>query len=120
MATKTTRVFGRMARALAAYEIRGLHTSLPFHEALLRETDFRKGDLWTTMIADLKVVERMRGRGLREERIAAIAAALSAGTGLESLKGTLPLGRSAVSPWTLAGRRELHGGADAVPPRRRW
>ncbi len=113
-------VVERMARALSEYEVRGLHTNLPFHEALFREAAFRKGELWTTMIADLRIVERMRGRGPREERIAAIAAALAAGTGLAALERTLPLGRSTVPGWALAGRRELHGGADAVPPRRRW
>ena len=113
-------VVERMSRALADYEIRGVQTNLPFHEALFRERAFRKGDLWTTMIADLKIVERMRGRGPREERIAAIAAALAAGPGLESLEGTLPLGRSVVPGWAAAGRRGLHGGADAAPARRRW
>ncbi len=113
-------VVERMTRALAEYEIRGLLTNLPFHEALFREPAFRRGDLWTTMIADLRIVERIRGRGSREERIAAIAAALAAGPGIESLERTLPLGRSAVPGWALAGRRELHGGADAVPTRRRW
>jgi pyruvate carboxylase subunit A len=113
-------VVERMARALADYEVRGLHTNLPFHEALFREAAFRKGDLWTTMIGDLRIVERLRGRGPREERIAAIAAALAAGPGLESLESTLPLGRSTVPAWAVAGRRELHGGSDAVPTRRRW
>ena len=113
-------VVERMTRALADYEIRGVHTNLPFHEALFRETAFRGGNLWTTMIGDLRIVERMRGRGPREERIAAIAAALAAGPGLESLETSLPLGRSTVSGWALAGRRELHGGADAVPTHRRW
>ena len=113
-------VVDRMARALADYEVRGLQTNLPFHEALFHEPAFRKGDLWTTMIADLRIVERMRGRGPREERIAAIAAALASGPGLEALEGALPLGRSTVPSWAAAGRRELQGGADAVPTRRRW
>ncbi len=113
-------VVERMSRALADYEIRGLQTTLPFHEALFREAAFRKGNLWTTMVSDLRIVERMHGRGPREERIAAIAAALAAGPGLEALESTLPLGRSVVPAWALAGRRELHGGADALPTRRRW
>ena len=113
-------VVERMARALADYEIRGIQTNLPFHEALFREPSFRRGNLWTTMIADLRIVERLHGRGPREERIAAIAAALAAGPGLEALERTLPLGRSVVPGWAVAGRRALHGGADAVPARRRW
>ena len=113
-------VVERMARALADYEVRGVQTNIPFHEALFREPDFQKGDLWTTMIADLRIVERMRGRGPREERIAAIAAALAAGPGLEAFERTLPLARPSVPGWAVAGRVELHGGADAVPSRRRW
>lgn len=113
-------VVERMARSLADYEIRGVQTNLSFHEALFREPSFQRGDLWTTMIADLRIVERMRGRGAREERIAAIVAALAAGPGLEAFERTLPLARPAVPGWALTGRRELHGGADAVPSRRRW
>ncbi len=109
----------RMRRALADYEVRGVKTNLPFHEALLRERAFQRGDLWTTMIADLRIVERMRGRGSQEERVAAIAAALAAGPGFEPFAWTLALQRPRLSGWTLAGRRDLHGGADALPHRRR-
>ncbi len=113
-------VVERMARALADFQVRGVQTNLPFHEALFREPRFRKADLWTTMIADLRIVERMRGRGPHEERIAALAAALAAGPGLESFERSLPLARTTVPGWARAGRSELHGGADALPPRRRW
>ena len=110
----------RMGRALADFEIRGVKSTTPFHEALLRERAFRKGDLWTTMVADLRIAERMRGRGVREERVAAIAAALASGPGIEPFTHTLALQRPRVSPWALAGRGDLHGGADAIPrPRRR-
>ncbi len=113
-------VVERMSRALADFQVRGVQTNLPFHEALVREPRFRKGDLWTTMIADLRIVERMRGRGPHEEHIAALAAALAAGPGFESFERTLPLSRTSVPGWARAGRAELHGGADALPPRRRW
>ncbi len=110
----------RMRRALTDYEIRGVRTNVPFHLALLRERAFERGDLWTTMIADLRIVERMRGRGPQEERVAAIAAALAAGPGFEPFAWTLTLQRPRLSGWALAGRSDLHGGADALPhPRRR-
>ncbi len=83
-------VVDRMAHALADFQVRGVQTNLPFHEALFREPAFRKGDLWTTMIADLRIVERMKGRGPEEERIAALAAALAAGPGIELLERALP------------------------------
>ena len=112
-------VVERMGRALADFEVRGVKTNLPFHEALFRERAFRRAELWTTMISDLRIVERMRGRGIREERVAAIAAALAAGPGFEAFGRALPLQRAAAPAWALAGRRELHGGADAVPGHRR-
>ncbi len=112
-------VVTRMGRALADFEILGVRSNLPFHEALLREPAFARGDLWTTMIADLKIVERMRGRGAQEERVAAIAAALAAGPGFERFARPLPLQRPAVPAWALAGRKDLHGGADALPHSRR-
>ena len=111
----------RMERALADFEVRGVQTSIPFHEALLRENRFRRGDLWTTMVADLHIVERMHGRGPWEERVAALAVGLTASGGVDRLRPRLPLERTAVHPWSLAGRRDLHAGGDhAVPPRRRW
>jgi pyruvate carboxylase subunit A len=110
----------RMGRALADFEIRGVRSTIPFHQALLKERSFQKGDLWTTMIADRRIAERMRGRGPSEERIAAIAAALASGPGLEPFTHALALQRPRVPPWALAGRRDLQGGADALPhPRRR-
>lgn len=111
----------RMERSLREYEIRGVKTSIPFHEAILQEPAFKKGDVWTTMIADLRIVERLRGRGAWEERVAAIAAALVASGKAETFVPRLPLQWSAPVPWVLAGRRDLHAGGDhAVSPRRRW
>jgi len=112
-------VVDRMARTVADFEVLGVKTNLPFHEALFRERAFQRGDLWTTMISDLRIVERMQGRGPREERIAAIAAALAAGRGPEALARALPLQRLPPPAWALAGRKDLHGGADAIPHHRR-
>lgn len=110
----------RMQAALAQLSIRGVHTNGPFHRALLNERRFARGDLWTTMVADLRIVERLRSRGVWEEVIAAIACALDAGGRL--VAGSMQaLERPPSSAWTLAGRRErLAGGGHAVPSRRRW
>ncbi len=111
----------RMQRALADYEIRGVHTTLPFHEALLRERSFQRGILWTTMVSDLRIPQRMKGRGAWEERLAAIGAAIVIGPGVETFAPRLSLRKSAAPPWAMVGRRELHaGGVHAVSPRRRW
>jgi len=110
----------RMRRSIEAYEIRGVQTSLPFHRALLQRREFVRGDLWTTMVADLRIAARLRSRGPWEERVAAIAAALVA-SGRLARGPPFPLERASVAKWALAGRRErLAGGGHAVSPRRRW
>ena len=111
----------RMERALGEFDIRGVNTTVPFHRAILREPAFQRGALWTTMVADRRIVERMRGRGPWEERVAALAVALAAGGSLERVRASRPLERSAVPAWALAGRAErLAGGEHAIPPRRGW
>ncbi len=110
----------RMQSAVDHFEIRGVQTSLPFHRAILATKAFREGNLWTTMVADLRIAERIRGRGPWEESIAAIAAALATSRRLAA-GPTHTLERSSLSPWALAGRRDtLAGGAHADPSRRRW
>src|SRR2546427_13047305 len=108
-----------MRRNIDAFEVRGVNTNLPFHRALLRRSEFVQGNLWTTMVADLRIATRLRSRGPWEERIAAIAAALVA-SGQLARGATFPLERPSVAGWALAGRRErLSGGGHAVSPGRR-
>jgi pyruvate carboxylase subunit A len=110
----------RMRHAVDAFEIHGVQTTLPFHRAVLREPSFVRGDLWTTMVADLRIVERLKGRGPWEETIAAIAAALAV-EGRLSMGPLLALRSGPTSGWALAGRRERFAeGGHAVPSRRRW
>jgi len=110
----------RMQTGIDRFEIRGVFTNLPFHRALLKQPDFRRGHLWTTMVADLRVAERIRGRGPWEERVAALAAAVAASGQLEA-GPTLSLQALRPSSWTRAGRRDqIGGGGHAVPTRRRW
>jgi len=108
-----------MRTSVDEYEIRGVYTNLPFHRALLRRPEFVRGNLWTTMVADLRIAARLRSRGPWEERVAAIAAALAA-SGRVARGPTFPLERPSVTRWSIAGRRErLSGGGHAVSPRRR-
>src|SRR6059036_198614 len=110
----------RIRRCVDAYEILGVYKNLPFHRALLHRPEFVRGHLWTSMVADLRIADRLRSRGPWEERIAAIAAALFA-SGQLARGATYPLERPSVAGWALAGRRErLSGGGHAVSPRRRW
>src|SRR3989454_676616 len=109
-----------MRRNIDAFEVRGVNTNLPFHRALLRRSEFVQGNLWTTMVADLRIAARLRSRGPWEERFAAIAAAFVA-SGRAARGPTFPLERPLVTRWSSAGRKErLSGGGHAVSPRRRW
>src|SRR3989475_673318 len=67
-----------MHSSIDAFEIPGGRTNPPVHPALLRRPQFAQGNLWTTLVADLRIAGRLRSRGAWEERIAAIAAADSA------------------------------------------
>src|SRR3989454_6115073 len=110
----------RMRRSIEAYEIRGVQTNLPFHRELIQRPEFVRGDLWTTMVADLRIAARLRSRGPWEERVAAIAAALVA-SGRVARGTTFPLERPPVAKWAVAGRRErLAGDGNEISPRRRW
>jgi len=110
----------RMQSSVDAFEVRGIPTNLPFHRSLLSERHFRRGELWTTMVADLRIAERLRTRGPWEERVAALAAALVESGRLAS-GPTYALEKPQPSAWSLAGRKErFAGGAHAVPARRRW
>jgi pyruvate carboxylase subunit A len=115
-----TQAIEQMRRSVDAFEIRGVHTNLPFHRALLRTSAFTRGDLWTTMVADLRIAEKIRSRGPWEQRIAAIAAALVAADRV-SMGPTFPTARPSTSKWAHTGRRaQFAGGDHAVPPRHRW
>src|SRR5207249_3938258 len=46
----------RMLRSVDAFEVRGIHSTLPFHRVLLSDRDFIKGTLWTTMVDNLRRV----------------------------------------------------------------
>jgi acetyl-CoA carboxylase biotin carboxylase subunit len=109
----------RIRRGVESFVIRGCHTTLPFHRALLVEPHFLRGDLWTTMIADLRIVEKLRGRGPWEEQVAAIAAAIEAG-GRLAAGPTYALEATRPSRWARSVRTDRLGGGGAVPRRHRW
>jgi len=110
----------RMRGSVDAFEVRGIHTNLPFHRSLLSEPHFVRGQLWTTMVADLRIAERLRSRGPWEERVASIAAALVE-SGRLVAGPTYALQKPRSSSWSIAGRKErFAGGGHAVPARRRW
>lgn len=109
----------RIRRGVEDFVIRGCHSNLPFHRALLVEPHFVRGDLWTTMVADLRIAERLRSRGPWEERVAAIAAAIEAG-GRLAAGPTYALESTRLSSWARSVRTDRPGGGGALPRRRRW
>jgi len=109
-----------MRGSVNAFEVRGIHTNLPFHRALLTEPHFVRGQLWTTMVADLRIAERLRSRGPWEERVASLAAALVESDRLVA-GPTYAFEKAQSSAWSIGGRKErFAGGGHAVPTRRRW
>ncbi len=110
----------QMRRCVDEFVIRGVYTNLPFHRALLRREEFVRGNLWTTMVADLGIAARIRSRGPWEERVAAIAAALVASRRVDMGPG-YSFEKPTLAKWALAGRPgHVPGGSHALPPRRRW
>ncbi len=113
-----TGAIAAMERALKSFKIEGVPTTIPFHRAMLRDEAFRKGDLWTTMIADRDVLATLAGRPVAREEVEALAVALaSAPHVVELLAARQPLRRPHVPAWAARGRRELIGGRDALPSR---
>jgi len=107
-----------MGRALREFRIVGVPTTIPFHRAMLRTDEFVSGDLWTTMVSDLKLVDRLHGPKVPEEHVEAIALALAANPHIaERLSNRLRLHRPRVTRWASAGRESAQGGRDAVPSR---
>jgi pyruvate carboxylase subunit A len=47
----------RMERALYEYVVVGVKTNIPFHKAVMRNPDFRSGDITTAFIEDHKILE---------------------------------------------------------------
>jgi acetyl-CoA carboxylase biotin carboxylase subunit len=70
----------RMRRALLEYEVRGIRTSLPFFQWMLRQPAFLAGEFHTEFLDEL--LQRRRGEGFSDidpslEEVAAIAACIA-------------------------------------------
>src|SRR3990172_11443869 len=66
----------RMRRALREFKIVGVSTNIPFHLQVMENTHFLAGELDTTFVE--KYFQPRQENGLREERVALLAAALLA------------------------------------------
>ena len=95
----------RLARALDEFQVGGIRTSLPFHREVVRDADFRSGDI------DIGYVERVMPRLAPllqatgpDAETAVIFAAIAASDGAAARPGLRAEGSS---PWALQGRRAL-------------
>jgi acetyl-CoA carboxylase biotin carboxylase subunit len=98
----------RMRRALGEYVIGGIRTTIPFHQWLMDDEDFRAGRLDTGFIE-----RRYRPQATHPDELTQDMALIAAV--LDHLQATRqatatpmsPSGRDDVSPWKLAGRVDL-------------
>ena len=100
-----TEAIERMTRALKEYVIKGIKTTIPFHERVMEKLDFKAGRIDTTFI-DTKFVKDESARELLHREIAVISAAVF--TYHKEKQTMIPkaaLGAPAESPWKLAGRQ---------------
>jgi acetyl/propionyl-CoA carboxylase alpha subunit len=95
----------RMRRALAEYEIAGLHTTLPFFRRIMEDEEFIAGKLDTGFIG--RFFEREAERSsedtdLNDRDIAVIAAALAYAKRASVRSATAP--NRTLSPWVISAR----------------
>ncbi|MFQ6019345.1 MAG: acetyl-CoA carboxylase biotin carboxylase subunit [Dehalococcoidia bacterium] len=92
----------RMRRALAEYTVIGIQTTIPFHQQVMDDPDFLRGEIDTTFI-DRRFTRAPLGHDGGFQEVAVIAAAIH----LHRRGGRplVPIGREPASTWKAAGRR---------------
>ncbi len=101
----------RMKRALKEYVIKGIKTTIPFHQKVLRNENFIKGNISTDFIDKEVLAEPQPREGSLEVAIA--AAAIKEYLREKELKNKLVVFNetcAAGSPWKESGRRSAMAG----------
>lgn len=97
----------KMARALSEFQIEGIQTTIPFHQALIEFPDFREGNYTTRFIEQnehlLENSEHVRNKLTVEEAIVVAVKVIDHKTKLETKIGAVP---EVSSPWSSAFRLE--------------
>ncbi len=100
----------RMRRALREFVVKGIKTSIPFHQAVLENQKFLSGHFDTSFIETeiLPNLNRLQSRDERERQVAVMLAALAGYArdrelAARAAQAQAPGGGG--SPWKLAGRR---------------
>lgn len=95
----------RMRRALQEYVIQGIKTTIPFHQWVMEDPDFLKGDFDTTFI-DTRFAERWAAETKRNKDLALIAAAIYAYLREKKAESFRPAVAPAMgNPWKMAARQ---------------
>lgn len=98
----------RMLRALSEFHVEGIRTSIPFHQSLLRDEDFVKGEIDTEFLERLES-KRERPQSTDEKetrRLAAIAASLAAYLEARTDRKPKTTTPERTSAWKLTAREE--------------
>ena len=105
----------RMQRALKEFVVKGIKTTIPFHRRILKNENFRKGDISTEFIDKEKVLFEATEEEKQLKEITLAAAAIKEylrereiTNKLSKFKETCSYG----SPWKEAGRRAAVFGAN--------
>ena len=95
----------RMRRALMEYTIHGIKTTIPFHQRVMADPEFLKGEIDTTYI-DRRFAGRPHAWDESDRDVALVAAALHAFVRDRARRGARsPQAGPAESLWKLAARR---------------
>ncbi|UCF88037.1 MAG: ATP-grasp domain-containing protein, partial [bacterium] len=99
-----TEAVDRMKRALAEYIVKGIKTTIPFHQKVMENKDFLAGNITTGFIGDKFVLEAGEVNGELQD-VAIISAALQ--TARRKRDTVTPEGPSGgvTDLWKMAGRR---------------
>ncbi len=99
-----TEAVDRMKRALSEYVVKGIKTTIPFHQKVMENEDFLAGNITTGFIGDTFVLEdQVLNEELRE--VAIIAAALQTARRKRETVVSEGSGGSPTDLWRMAGRR---------------
>ena len=96
----------RMSRALDEYVVEGVPTTIGFHQRVMRDERFRRGELHTRFIEEMDGHRPDDPDRARLEDLALIAAALALRS--PRTQPTRIIASDTRSAWTLAGRRRQH------------
>ena len=96
----------RMKRVLKEYRLLGIRTNIPFHLALLDNPDFLAGKFDTQFVGDEILLERDLDSETDLSEIGALTAVLATHKANQLSAVDINRGKSELSNWKLAGRRE--------------